>query len=197
MLQARGSASHAAPSPLLHRVVVYNPQSLLRADRVNEISAKFKCAALVLLNATCIRLEDELYEWSTSKHHHVLHVGRGQRSTGLALLLHRRFFSRKSVKQVWAAQTPKLKGRLAAVRIKTPTVDIMPILAYAPFNPEEATAFYRELENLLAGKHVQRGNRTIEIWGIDANRHVGLEKLPGCCVLRCLAHATRVRPCEG
>jgi len=158
--------------------VVYNPQSLLRPDRLDEISIKFKCAAVVILNGTCMFDRDQKHWWGRARHHHVLHFSRGQLATGQSIMFHRRFFSRRSVTRVWCPSTHKLQGRFVAIRVKTPTVDICLMAGYSPFQAPEADNFFLELRKLVVGSYIRRGSRSIEILGIDANGHVGLVKLP-------------------
>ena len=147
---------------------------------MEDITGLLKPCAAVALVGTCLPIDSDGPSISTMKNFQVIHWGRGAVSTGVSLLLHRSMFSARCLRHFWDhGNSKELKGRVAAVRVKSPTHDLCFLIGYgfqAPNNDAERRRnriFFRWFSDVLD----ELPHRCIPIWMLDANAHVGLRKL--------------------
>ena len=118
------------------RIVLYNPLSIVRAYRGEQISAEFKDTTAVMLNGTRARQTANKQRYTAQyKHHWAVHwpYGRGRftnRAAGCAVLLTNRI-SKDLVARVWDGPS-EAQGRAGAIRVKDKRRDIVLITMYWP-----------------------------------------------------------------
>lgn len=126
-----------APRAAAMQIVFYNPLNAAAMDRLEQISREFRRHEAVALLGTGERRDGEEVVRATLRHHVALRFGwkvsgrSVNKSCGITLLL-----KPKWVDSVVSILEPPpasgLRGRVAAVRVRTKVDDVLLVMAYAP-----------------------------------------------------------------
>ena len=155
--------------------VSYNPLSLKRTHRLQQILQEFQWYSLVGLQGTQRRTEHAVEQYTCGSHV-LLEWGcqASDKAAGVALALRAKVFQQRNV--VWVYTPPAaFQGRMGAVRVRRGDCDSCPIVAYVPVEPhtqsqrsynERLWAWVRHLLDSLP-------SRCVPILLLDANGRTG------------------------
>ena len=128
------------------KLLQWNPMSLVQAGREQEISERFKQFPICVLVGTQIRAMQgrQIFERDLEQHKAV-HFGYGRggltnKSCGISIMLHKRWFRAPQIATRWCAgeRNAAIRGRGGAVRLRSGRFDITVIGIYIAPRPSRA-----------------------------------------------------------
>lgn len=158
------------------RIASYNPMSMLQAGRWDDLAVQFKSIHVIAVIGTQLSTEHEVEQHRTGNFQR-LDWGRGDRSTGVSLLLRRDVFPRSCVRKHFTPPE-SLKGRVGGVRVRTGCMHVALFAVYIPpcdgakQSGRVASDIFLWLSAIIDGLP----HRCVPVMCMDANAHIGKEK---------------------
>ena len=156
-------------------IVTYNIEST-RGTRMQEMVVEAKAENVDIL--ICIGTRGNYSGDGSLGEYKIFYEGHGEGGTevmtGLAILIHKRLITKKTMEKKWVSVT----GRILTVRLKNMAIDVTITGAYAPgdhLSRELRHKFWHQLDQNM--RSIPR--RSSRILGIDANGHIGRDGVGG------------------